>query len=104
MLRDEAASSKITHQGFVDGRAVKVEVVDVLGQREFGDGHLIFDGARLLFGNFGLKKIADDLRRLVLPLYASRHHIIIGGSHAEELERAHEVEDLRAFHQPELLS
>ena len=26
-----------------------------------------------------LKKIADDLWRLVLPLYASRHHIIIGG-------------------------
>src|SRR3977135_2303089 len=29
LLRDEAASRKITHQGFVDGRAVKVEVVDV---------------------------------------------------------------------------
>ena len=104
LARDEAASGQIAQQGFVDGRAVEVKIIDVLGQREFGDGHLIFDGARLLFGDFGLKKIADDLRRLVLALYANRHHVIIGAPHAEELEFAHEVEDLRAFHQPELLS
>jgi hypothetical protein len=29
LLRDEAAPRKIAHQGFVDGCAVKVEVVDV---------------------------------------------------------------------------
>ena len=59
---DEATARKIAHQGFVDGRAVEVKIINVLCQRELGDGHLIFDRARLLFGDFGLKKIADDLR------------------------------------------
>jgi hypothetical protein len=45
--RDEAAPSKIAHQDFVDGCAVKVEVVDVLRQRELGNGHLIFDGTAI---------------------------------------------------------
>ena len=52
--------------------AVEVEVVDVLGQRELGDRHLIFDGARLFFRDLGVEKIADDLRRLMLPLDAGR--------------------------------
>jgi hypothetical protein len=51
LLRDEAAPSKIAHQCFVDGCAVKVEVVYVLRQRELGNGHLIFDGTRMLFGD-----------------------------------------------------
>jgi hypothetical protein len=95
---NEATACKIAHQGFVNGRAVEFKIIDVLCQRKLGNGHLIFDGACLLFGDFGLKKVANDLGRLVLPFYASRHHVIIGGPHAEELEFAHEVEDLRAFH------
>ncbi len=55
LLRHEAAAGEIARQGFVDGRPVKLEVVDVLRQRKFGDGHLIFDGARLFFGDFGLE-------------------------------------------------
>src|SRR5438105_14384924 len=47
---DEATARKIAHQGFVDGRAVEVKIINVLCQRELGDGHLIFDRARLLFG------------------------------------------------------
>ena len=34
---DEAASGQIAHQSFVDGRAVEVKIIDVLGQREFGE-------------------------------------------------------------------
>ena len=50
--------------------SVEVEVVDVLGEGQLGDGNLIFDRARLLFGDLGLEQIADDARRFMLPLDA----------------------------------
>ena len=43
LLLKEAARGEIAHQPFIDRRAFEGEVVDVLGQRKFGDRHLIFD-------------------------------------------------------------
>src|SRR5712675_1778047 len=40
----------------VDRCAGEVEVVDVLGQRQLGDGQLILDRARLLLGDLALSK------------------------------------------------
>jgi hypothetical protein len=58
----------------------------------------------LFFADFGLQQIADDARRLMLALDARRHDLVVGGLHTIEPEFAHEVEDLRAFHQAELLN
>jgi multidrug efflux pump len=43
----------------------------------------------------------DKLAKLgVVPaLDAARHHLVIGGAHAEQLERRHQLEDLGALHQ-----
>ena len=49
-----------------------------------------------------LQQITDDARRLALALDAGRHHLVVGGAHAVQLERAHQVEDLGPFHQPTL--
>ncbi len=46
----------------------KLEVVDVLGERQLGDGDLVLDRARLLLGDLGRQQVADDALRLVRPL------------------------------------
>jgi hypothetical protein len=44
LVRQELAASQVAHQGLIDRCAVKGEVVDVLGQRQLGDGDLVADG------------------------------------------------------------
>ena len=61
LLGEEGPGCELAHQAFVDRRVGEVEVVDVLGQRQFGDGDLVFDGARLLLGDLRLKQVTDDL-------------------------------------------
>ncbi|SRR6266851_2967689 len=70
LLDDEAAGREIADQRLVDRRAGEVEVVDVLGQRQLGDGQLVLDRARLLLGDLGAQEIADDARRLAAALVA----------------------------------
>ena len=65
LIGDEGAAGEIADQGFVDRRVDEVEVPDVLGQKQLGDGELVFDGAGLLLRYLSLQQIADDLRRLV---------------------------------------
>ena len=89
LLREEAAAGEVAHQGLVDRRAVEVEVVDLLGQRQLGDGDLVLDRAGLLLGELGRQQIADDPLRLVLPLHGGGDDLVVGGPHAEELEVAH---------------
>ena len=48
---EECPGCELTHQSLVDRSAGKVEVVDILGQGELGDGDLVFDGARLFPGD-----------------------------------------------------
>jgi len=66
LLGDEAAAGEIAHQRLVDRRAGEVEVVEVLGERQAGDGELILDRAGLLLGDLRLEQIAaqSSLRRL----------------------------------------
>ena len=65
MLSDEVAASQIAHEAFIDRCPLVGEVVDILGKRQFGDCQLIFDRARLLFGDLGAEQIANDARRFV---------------------------------------
>ena len=39
----EVSGGQITDQGLVDLRCVEVELVDLLGMRQLGDGHLVLD-------------------------------------------------------------
>jgi hypothetical protein len=67
----KGAARQIADQCLVDRRAREVEVDDVLGQRQLGDGELIFDRARLLLGDLGAEQIADDPRgscRRLMPV------------------------------------
>jgi hypothetical protein len=70
LLDEEAAAGQVADQGLVDRRAGEVEVIDVLGQRQFGDGQLVFDRARLLLGDLGGEQITENTRRLVPVLMA----------------------------------
>ena len=98
LFGDEGAARQIADQRLIDRRAGEVEVVDILGQRQLGDGQLILDRARLLLGDLGAEQVADDARRLMPALDAARHHLVIGGAHAEELEGRHQLENFSAFH------
>lgn len=78
LIGNEGSASEIADQAIVDRRAGEVEVVDVLGQRQLGDGELVFDGAGLFLRCLCLppagtpgslpvnasSRIADDLRSL----------------------------------------
>jgi len=104
LFDEKVALGEIAHEALVDRRAGELEVVEIFGQEKLGDRDLVFDRARLLFADFGLQKIADDARRLMLSLDTGRHDLIIGGLHSIELEFAHQFEDLGSLHQPVLLS
>ena len=72
--------------------------VEVLGERQLGDGELVLDRAGLLLVDLGLEQVADDALGLVLALDGGGHDLVEGGFHAVELEGIHEVEELWAFH------
>src|SRR5262249_34416121 len=98
-LGEKATARQIAHQRLIDRRAGEVEIVDVLGQRQLGDGQLVFDRARLLLGNLSAEPLADDARRLVPTLEPARHDLVIGRPHPVELERRHQLENVGALHQ-----
>jgi len=98
LLSDEPAERQVADQALVDRCAGEVELVDVLSQRQLGDGELVLDRAGLFLGDLGAEQVTDDARRLVPALDAARHHLVIGGAHTEELERRHQLEDLSALH------
>src|SRR5262249_60304694 len=82
LLGDESAAGEIAHQCFVDRRTVELEVVEVLGEWQLGDGELVFDRARLLLVDLGGEEVAVDARRLMLAFNRSGHGLIERGLHA----------------------
>src|SRR5208283_5951849 len=60
LLSDEAAAGEVVHERLIDRRAFELEVVEVLGERQLGDGELILDRARLLLVDLGVEQITDD--------------------------------------------
>ena len=87
----------------VDRRALELEVIEVLGERQLGDGELVFDRAGLLLVDLGAEQIANNALRFMLALDGGGHDLVVSRLHAVELEFAHEVEELSAFHQMVLL-
>jgi hypothetical protein len=103
LLGDEAASGEVVDERLIDRRAIELAVAKVLGEWQLGDGELVLDRARLLLVDLGVEQIADDLLRLMLAFDGGGHDLVEGGLHTVELELAHEVEQLSAFHQMVLL-
>src|SRR5580704_6489420 len=106
LLGDESAAGQIAHESLVDRRILEGEVFDVFGQRQLGDGELIFDRARLFLRDLGLLEIANEPLRLVLALERCGQRLVVGAPHPIELEAAHHVEDFGSFHgssAPELI-
>ena len=98
LMLQECPAGQVPYQGLVDRCVVEAELVDLLGQRQLGDGHLVFDRARLLLADLGMQEVADDLLRFVLALDGGGENLVIGSLHAVELELSHRVENLRSFH------
>jgi hypothetical protein len=46
--RLEGVACEIAHQRHINRRVFEREVIDVLGERQLGDGELVFDRTRLL--------------------------------------------------------
>jgi hypothetical protein len=103
LIGNKGSGGQVADKAFIDGRVGKVEVVDILGERQLGDAELVADGAGLLLGYLGLQKIANDTRRLMMALDAVAHDLVIGAAHAVELQGAHQFQNLCAFHQLALL-
>jgi hypothetical protein len=82
LLGDEAAAGEIIDQRLVDGCAFELEVLKVLGQRQFGDGELVLDRAGLLLIDLGAEQIADNALGFVLALDGGRHDLVEGGLQA----------------------
>ena len=79
LVGQELAGREVAHQSLVDGRAREGELVDVLGERQLGDGDLVLDRARLLLGDLGLQQVADDALRFVLALHRRGDDLVEGG-------------------------
>src|SRR5207302_2394685 len=102
-VREEVAADEVAHKGLVDWHIVEAEVVDVLGQRQLGDGDLIFDRSRLLLGDLRGQQIADDALRLVLALHRHGDDLVECRLHAVKLQLRHGSQDFGTFHQWVLL-
>src|ERR1700742_1351692 len=103
VLGDEATDGEVADQGLIDRRTLELEVVEILCERQLGDGELVLDRTCLLLADLGVEQIADDALRLMLAFDGRGHDLVESRLHAEELELAHEVEQFSAFHQMVLL-
>ena len=99
LLGEKGAVGERAHQRLVDRRVLEDKIVDVLGERQLGDGELVLDRARLLLGDLGAQQVADEALRLMLALQRDGQRLVVGGLHAVELQLTHHVEHFGPFHQ-----
>ena len=92
LMIQEVTTDQVPDQGLIDGCVFKAELLQFLGQGQLGDGHLIFDGPRLLLANLGTEKITDNLLWFVLTFDGSGEDLVISRLHPVELEGAHRIE------------
>ena len=60
------------------GVSLNAKSVDVLGQRQLGDGELVLDRARLLLRDLGLEQIADEALRFMLAFERGGERLVVG--------------------------
>ena len=76
LLGDEATAGEIIDQRLIDGRALELEVLKVLGERQFGDRELVLDRSRLFLVDLGVEQVADNALGFVLALDGGRHDLV----------------------------
>src|SRR5258705_10697285 len=77
LLGDKPAAGQVIDQRLVDRRALEGEVIEVLGERQLGDGELVFDRARLLLVDLGAGQIADNALRFMLSLDGGGRDLVL---------------------------
>ena len=100
---EEGAGGEFAHLAFIDRRVGEDEAVEILQDRELGAADPIADRAGLAVGAFGADQAGDERIDLVAPGQALAGDLVEAGAHAVELELAHGLEDLMAFHQATFL-
>ena len=95
---EEAAAGELLDQGLVDRRGGEVEVGQLLGRRQLGGGHLVFDRACPLVGDLDLQQRTDDLLHRMTALEPVGEDVVVGGAHACELQRRHHRQHIMTFH------
>ncbi len=94
LVVEEVSGGEVADQRLVDLGGLEVKLLDLLGERQFGDGQLVFDRARLFLTDLGGQEVANDLLRLVLALDRCGDDLVVGRPHAVELQLAHGVQHL----------
>ena len=92
LVIEEVAGGQVADQGLIDLGRLEVELLQFLGQRQFGDCHLVFDRPRLLLRYLRGQQVADDLLRLVLAFEGRADDLVVRGPHAVELQLSHRVD------------
>jgi hypothetical protein len=77
LMIEEVSGGQIPDQGLVDLGRLEVELLDLLSQRQLGDGHLVLDRARLLLTDLGGQQIADDPLGFVLSLHRRGDDLVV---------------------------
>ncbi len=84
LVVEEVPGGQVADQGLIGLGGFEVELLQFLGERQFSDGHLVFDRPRLLLPDLGGQKVTDDLLGLMLAFYGSGQDLVIGGPHSVE--------------------
>jgi hypothetical protein len=84
---------------FIDRRVGKDELVNILENRELGAGDAIADRAGLPVRAFGADQAGDQRIEFFAPGKALAGYLVEAGAHAVELQLAHGLQNLMAFHQ-----
>src|SRR5581483_4740553 len=95
---EERAGGELANLPLVDWRIGEDELVEVLEDRELGAADTIADRSRLPVRVLGADQAGDEREDFITPGKPLAGDLIEAGAHAIELEPAHGLEDLMAFH------
>jgi hypothetical protein len=95
---EEAAGGEFANLALVQRRVGEDELVEVFEHREPCAADAIADRSRLTVSALGSDQAGDEGIDLIAPGEPFAGDLVEAGAHAVELEFAHGVEDLVAFH------
>ena len=99
----ESAGGELANLPFVDWRIGEHELVEILEDGELGPADTIANRARLTVCVLGSDQAGNEGEDLIAPGKPLAGDLVEAGAHAIELEPAHGLEDLMAFHQATFL-
>ena len=98
MQRWERAGRQLTNLPLIQRRVVEDEAVEIFQHREPGAANPVADRPGLTMGVLGTDQAGDQRIDLIPPGQALAGDLVEAGAHAIELELAHRVQNLVAFH------